>query len=547
LVISEENLFKRVVILFKSWCIPFDIVRLDEQTLDIYDFLGEDGLPLYGAIVLIASPEIMTRGDKLTPLLEAVNQHGIGLICLGDTARNPAVQKMLGIEWLGRTHTSGPIVVKSESFLTDRVGEIFSSNESSHVPVVKASETETIVSRGKLPLVTVSKNGRAVWICEDLDTPFRSQLEREWFRQAITEVIGYSLIKTWDNHILLRMDDPGTAQNSWLKSWHYPTLSRAQINEYIIEPLKKHNAKLSVFVSPGFVNDEAGVVEPSWKRCFVDGFGVMQDYRSTKAGLDDGVRMGLLEIQSHGWTHMQPDLESAPGPWWGAKIEGRKAMVGWYREFYDKVREQDVPASVQLRRMKISREWIHYQFGEYPVAFIPPGWEVSRSRQADTFRLASRAGFGWLDGYLGEDMVIKGWMFSGTEDVPEFKKVPPDGHDFGLTKDPNALMNYLSERGDAHYIGYSEYVAYLHANIRSQRMHGISLIIDFGSPLCTYLVQQPSHWDLRFSLRLQRKLRRTSHVLKINGEELPLTVLKRMSFSIPAGRRLHVVEVHSSN
>jgi len=37
---------------------------------------------------------------------------------------------------------------------------------------------------------------------------------------------------------------------------------------------------------------------------------------------------GVLEIESHGWTHMQPDLDSPPGPWWNADLDGEASAIG---------------------------------------------------------------------------------------------------------------------------------------------------------------------------------------------------------------------------
>ena len=43
--------FHNIVLLLKSWGIPFDIVRLDQQILNRYMFLDMDGNPKYGTII----------------------------------------------------------------------------------------------------------------------------------------------------------------------------------------------------------------------------------------------------------------------------------------------------------------------------------------------------------------------------------------------------------------------------------------------------------------------------------------------------------------
>ena len=136
-----------------------------------------------------------------------------------------------------------------------------------------------------------------------------------------------------------------------------------QIRKYMIEPLKAHHAVLSLNIVPGFVDDARRRIVPTWKQQFTDGFGTKQDYVSAKHGLDEGIREGVFEIESHGWTHMQTDLTSPPGPWWGAPLDGERAEVGWYREFFDVRRNKEIPAAEQKFRMKQSHDWIQAEFG----------------------------------------------------------------------------------------------------------------------------------------------------------------------------------------
>lgn len=49
--IFKANDFHHLVVLLKSWSIPFDIIRLDQQFLDRYMFLDMYGKPKYGAII----------------------------------------------------------------------------------------------------------------------------------------------------------------------------------------------------------------------------------------------------------------------------------------------------------------------------------------------------------------------------------------------------------------------------------------------------------------------------------------------------------------
>jgi hypothetical protein len=287
---------------------------------------------------------------------------------------------------------------------------------------------------------------------------------RALLKRALTEAIGYALVKSWTDRIILMMDDLGNAQNAWLEHWHYPALTADQIRRYILAPLKAHDAVLVVNAVPGFADDATRSIVPSWMAPFVDAFGTRQDYRSTKEGLDEGVAAGLIEIHSHGWTHMQPDLDAAPGPWWGTPVDGERAEVGWYREFFDTRRGAEIPAAVQSLHMRRSIEWLERQFGRTPLGFATGGNAVSTSHVNNTWRIAAGEGFGWYGGYLGEDFAVQGNAnatapFGGTDDVPLILPAPPDGHDRGVSLRPEGFAEVFDAYPRARFIGLDEYIA----------------------------------------------------------------------------------------
>ena len=135
------------------------------------------------------------------------------------------------------------------------------------------------------------------------------------------------------------------------------------------------------------------------------------------------------------------------------RYDQEKAEVGWYREFGDVRRGKEIPAAEQLWRMKTARQWIEYQFGVTPLQFLHGGSGVSKSYVNNTIRLAGQAGFGWYGfsssleggGYLGTDMAIANWDFSGSLDSPKFEIAPPDGHDFGITFAPKAFAKIFEK------------------------------------------------------------------------------------------------------
>jgi hypothetical protein len=149
---------------------------------------------------------------------------------------------------------------------------------------------------------------------------------------------------------------------------------------------------LSINTVPGFLDDKQHRIVPTWKQQFTDEFGTKQDYVSTKKGLDAGIAAGVFEIHSHGWTHMQPDLSSAPG-WWGTPLDGERAEIGWYREFYDVRRDKEISAAEQKFHMQQSAEWFKTEFGASPLEFSTGGNGVSRSPDNNTWRLAAKVGY----------------------------------------------------------------------------------------------------------------------------------------------------------
>jgi hypothetical protein len=508
--ISEDSDFKKIIILMKSWGIPFDIIRLDDQVMDIYSFVDIFNRPLYGTIIWLADIEKQYEKRKLAPLEMAVNKFNIGFIALGNTIKHPMIQDLLGIELLGEISNVRPlsISVNKRSELNSEIdSDLFKDIKYDRFIFVKLAGATSLANIGLNPVFTIREinpKNYSIYIGIDSEKILNSQNERIWLRNALNATKGYMLMKNWANNTILRMDDPGAAQNSWLNIWHYPTLNAEIIRKYILKPLEQYNAICSIFVIPGFINDKRRIVEPSWKQKFVDVYGTLQDYKSTKAGLDEGVGKGLLEIQSHGWTHMQPDLDSSPGPWWGSPIDKQRSGEEWYREFYDGIRKKDIPAAEQLRRMNISRQWITEQFGQTPLAFIPGGLGISKNTKSNTFKLAAKSGFGWLDGYLGNDLVVQGWAFNGSKDVPLFKSIPPDGHDFGIIKQPDALDKYLRINNKDTYIGYNSYIAHIHSNPEVFMTDFICVKINWDNKYIKSEKVKNSKWSLYLSKWLMK-------------------------------------------
>jgi hypothetical protein len=161
---------------------------------------------------------------------------------------------------------------------------------------------------------------------------------------------GSELPVAWldlEGSLVLRMDDPGGAQNVHFKSWSYPKLGE-QAWAALGTELQRHNARLSIGYVAGWVDDgdEArgslevdgrrparapGQVYPSPLVKYFDRAGNapgrLQDYEAEYRGIQALRAAGRGDVELHGYTHFHPDTLS-----W-ARAADRYEAETWYREF----------------------------------------------------------------------------------------------------------------------------------------------------------------------------------------------------------------------
>ncbi len=553
--ISGPMEFHHLMIMLKAWAIPFDVIRLDQQFLDRNMFLNVSGEPKYGTIIWDVNKSKKLLNPDYSIIQEMVENYGIGLIALSDRISPPEIQSLLGIRYLGSWRSRNELKVNGKHFLLEGLNPIFSIDDGhwgfAHKHEVETIKgTKTLVRQGETPQVTVrnlESGAHVVWIGHDHNFMFYYQDLRTLLRRSITWTIGYNVYKTWDEKIIMILDDPGTAQNVWLEHWHYPALSKEVIDQYLIQPLKQHDAILNINFVPGFVNDQKKHVEQSWRQKFIDEFGTSQDYISAKKGFDKGVKEGVFEVMCHGLTHMQPDLATPP-VWWGSDLKRERVEVGWYREFGDTRRGLEIPAAEQKWRMKTANSWLIHQFGVVPLAFTPGGGGSSLSYENNTCRIAGRAGYGWYgwdSGYLGSDMVIIDWRFLGTPESPLFVSAPPDGHDFGIAREPEKFATIFATYPNASFISINEFIGFLHANNSGQMKLGgspqINIKINYDPHYCQHFKNHSSIYMLEIA----------DWVSKEFGKKLQIEVDGKSFFSdqasfeitIPPGIDVHHVEI----
>jgi hypothetical protein len=552
-LVSGNGEFQTIVTMFKSWGIPFDILRLDQTIMDPNHFTNFDGSAKYGAILWDAPKDISADDSAL--ITEAVEKRNISLIAIGNRIKQPAIQRLLGIRYKGEYMHSSHAMVEGSSFilrgLPADLREQGPSIITLHRPQVELVEASALASAGGRPQITerdLGNDTRAIWIGGDSDQMLLYQPIRTALRRAVTEAIGYSLVKTWTKNVALTMDDLGNAQNAWLEHWHYPALTQEQIRRYMIEPLKAHNAVLSINTVPGFVDDKQRRIVPTWQQQFTDEFGTKHDYVSTKKGLDEGIAAGVFEIQSHGWTHMQPDLTSDPG-WWGTPTDGERAEIGWYREFYDVRRDKEITGAEQKFHMQQSADWLKAEFGTFPLEFSTGGNGVSRSPDNNTWRLAAEVGYGYYGGYLGKDLAVEGRAdsnaeFGGSDDVPLLLPAPPDGHDRGIAHDPEGFAKVFDRYPGHRFIGLNEYIGYQHAGIRNVTIPGsaVKLAITYDAHYCRELIAKKSTWDLYVSDWMLAKVKGVG--IWVDGKKVSTMQQELTAVPVEAGAQNHTIELH---
>jgi hypothetical protein len=546
-LVSGGGEFQTLVTMFKSWGIPFDILRLDQTLMDPSHFADYAGKARYGAILWDVPGDVTAADQALVS--DAVEKLHISLIAIGDRVKQPAIQHLLGIQYKGDYMNSAHQIAKGDSFVLRGLEPDLRQQGPDIIAMkrvqVDVAGAKVLAEAGGMAQITereIDPGTRAIWIGGDSDQMLLYQPIRTALRRAVTEAIGYSLTKSWTKTIVLTMDDMGNAQNSWLEHWHYPELSQDQIRHSMIEPLQAHHAILSLNIVPGFVDDAQHKIVPSWHQNFTDGFGTKQDYVSTKKGLDEGVALGVLEIESHGWTHMQPDLTSPPGPWWGAPLMEERAEMGWYREFYDVRRGREIPAAEQKFHMQQSADWIKNEFGQLPLEFSTGGNGISRSPDNNTWRIAAEAGYGYYGGYLGHDLAVEGRAdsnadFGGSGDVPLLLPALPDGHDRGVAHDPEGFAKVFDKYPGYLFTGLDEYIGYQHADIRLAP-GGDTLTVMYDPHYCRALVGKPSSWNFNVADWLRPRLQS----IQVDGKSLGSVKGETQTITFAAGAEKHEVE-----
>lgn len=216
----------------------------------------------------------------------------------------------------------------------------------------------------------------------------------------------------WLDHsgtVVLRMDDPGGAQNIYSKDWCYRKLTSGEWRQ-IGESLARRNASMSVAYSAGFVDDgdagrgrllvgghevprEPGRIHPSPEVHYEDvgghAPGTSYDYSDEFEGISGLLRDGTATVELHGYTHLHPDRAA----WAGAP--DRYESVSWYRELGAAAASFLETLPRAAHPLSLSQEAVRSWFGREPTTLVCPGEEWTN----DALHVALELGLSLVGSY----------------------------------------------------------------------------------------------------------------------------------------------------
>lgn len=240
-------------------------------------------------------------------------------------------------------------------------------------------------------------------------------------RAGIEANSGYGMISVdLDNTMVIRLDDPGACSTDYID------------NRYVLEEddwekisriLDDRKLSLSVVYTPGWVDDgdaETGTLYVGGEKILERKAGATYDSRLVKyiptelekgkydhvsefRGLKRLVEKGIVDVHSHGLTHLDSDYVS----WSEAK--NRNKDTRWYHEFYRVKIGKEVNKDKQLYSMKVSRSQIKDLFGIAPFAFIPSGHRNSPNSDILSYACGYILFSSDFTGILKENVAIRNW------------------------------------------------------------------------------------------------------------------------------------------
>jgi hypothetical protein len=297
--------------------------------------------------------------------------------------------------------------------------------------------------------------------------------------------------------IVLRMDDPGGAQNVYLESWCYPKLGEPEWAA-IGADLSQRKARISLGYVSGWVDDgdvERGLLEldgraagrvpgqihssPSVRYYDRAGHtpGIVHDYEAEYRGIQALRTAGRGDVELHGYTHLHPDTTS-----WAAAPD-RYEAVSWYRELGSAATAIIATRPPHKHPLSLGVAALRRLFDVRPTTLICPGdeWTDAVLGQAldlglqlvSSYYLALREGerFCWTQHvcapYLDEPDAA--WFDSGLPIVGYFHDYEPAVKGVGWMRQ---WLDRWQEAGARRLVDFRELAAAIGRRIHLQQCGG---------------------------------------------------------------------------
>jgi hypothetical protein len=578
LVDHEKDSFQPVAALLKAWSVPFDVLRLDQQHLDRTYLFSRSGNVRYGVAIWVADVPSYSNQDLAS--LEQALHAGTSLLVAKSRFLDPVLERLLGLKFREVYTATDPLRVTAAHFITrelaaHKMDTLDVSWDFDTRIWVEPHGAKVLVDQNRHPVLTINQSeseSSSIW----LGVPALSLLRdsaywRQLFFRSLLYSLGYlaSSNVDYNQRVEIEIDDWGTADKGFLSYWRYLEPNEDTLRQHLIAPLQKRHAVVAANVITGYVDRKQKSIASPWTQRFTDLYGSQQDYTSTQRGLKAAVSAGVVEIESHGWTHMQPDLESPPGPWWTADLAGEGSADGWYTEFEDQRRGIESPAIVQLFRMKRSLEYLQEDFGQRALELRPGGSGWSKSQFNNTGRIAAQAGFGLFHAepdsyyYLDKDLVLD---MSGIapqipttsydrlgELHPERWPAHPDGpamllfHDRDIALQPEFVERLFAALPPTFQtLSANEYTGILHTQIDSSGANAWQITFSFDPHYCAYFETHASSWRLSLSDSFEERLNALQNLqISVDGKT-PVRIKasdflrEAVTIELPAGLGSHV-------
>jgi hypothetical protein len=202
--------FIDVITMLIIWGIPFDVLRLDEQRLQINRFLDGEAKPKYGCMIWMADPDKLSGySANFKTVKMAVENYGISMIALFDYIRTKPV-----------------------------------------------ADLPQLIARD------IRHDTKVVWIGGGKDSFRKYPAMRKISRKALVHAIGYGIFNdNFENGYIFIMDDIGCSEHAYSLRWHYPTPARDTLVKYLIGPLEKHGLIMVQNITPGYANPLTNMIE----------------------------------------------------------------------------------------------------------------------------------------------------------------------------------------------------------------------------------------------------------------------------------------------